>query len=309
MLFDEHASSALNDSVRALVLDRGSRHPPPARSPRSRQAGAPGRRTVAHRARSLAGSPRTAFATRPEPASPARDDHGAVLGDGAAARRARALFVGAAGPRIRGRPAARASAARRRSPSVSSTATRCATSTLERDGRRARGSDALVTMAVIPNPDPDRYGGAIVDGDVVTGFVPRGQWTVVAFRRRADRGARGLRGAAGRRRRGKRRQPYPALIAGTARQRPGVRHRGGVPRYRHASRLPGGASHCARGDLASGGRRARVGCRRARLEDCVVWDDVDIADGARLRRMHRDDGVQSRADCTAVGIMTGCART
>jgi mannose-1-phosphate guanylyltransferase len=36
-------------------------------------------------------------------------------------------------------------------------------------------TDALVTMAVIPNPAPTRYGGVVVDDDgTVTAFVPRG---------------------------------------------------------------------------------------------------------------------------------------
>ena len=36
-------------------------------------------------------------------------------------------------------------------------------------------SDALVTMAVIPNPAPDRYGGVVVaDDGGITAFVPRG---------------------------------------------------------------------------------------------------------------------------------------
>lgn len=36
-------------------------------------------------------------------------------------------------------------------------------------------SSALVTMALIPNPSPDRYGGVLVDAlGSVTGFVPRG---------------------------------------------------------------------------------------------------------------------------------------
>lgn len=37
------------------------------------------------------------------------------------------------------------------------------------------GSGALVTMALIPNPRPDKYGGVLLDGDhVVTGFTRRG---------------------------------------------------------------------------------------------------------------------------------------
>lgn len=34
-------------------------------------------------------------------------------------------------------------------------------------------SGARVTMALIPNPHPERYGGVLVDGDRVTGFVRR----------------------------------------------------------------------------------------------------------------------------------------
>jgi NDP-sugar pyrophosphorylase family protein len=33
---------------------------------------------------------------------------------------------------------------------------------------------ALVTMAVVPNPRPDRYGGVLIDDGWVTGFVPPG---------------------------------------------------------------------------------------------------------------------------------------
>jgi len=37
-------------------------------------------------------------------------------------------------------------------------------------------SGALVTLAVAPNPAPDRYNGLAVDAhDRLTGFVPRGQ--------------------------------------------------------------------------------------------------------------------------------------
>lgn len=38
-----------------------------------------------------------------------------------------------------------------------------------------RGSGALVTMALIPNPNPDKYGGVLLDADRgVTGFTRRG---------------------------------------------------------------------------------------------------------------------------------------
>ena len=40
------------------------------------------------------------------------------------------------------------------------------------DAHHRSGAD--VTMAVIPNTAPDRYNGVVLDGDRVTGFVPRG---------------------------------------------------------------------------------------------------------------------------------------
>src|SRR5690606_19127733 len=42
-------------------------------------------------------------------------------------------------------------------------------------GAAHRESGALATLAVVPNPDPARYGGVLVDtGGVVTGFTRRG---------------------------------------------------------------------------------------------------------------------------------------
>jgi NDP-sugar pyrophosphorylase family protein len=35
--------------------------------------------------------------------------------------------------------------------------------------------DASVTMALIPNPEPDKYGGVMVEGDRVVGFTRRGE--------------------------------------------------------------------------------------------------------------------------------------
>lgn len=43
---------------------------------------------------------------------------------------------------------------------------------LARLTNRHRASGALVTLAVVRNPDPARYGGVIVRDDVVTGFTP-----------------------------------------------------------------------------------------------------------------------------------------
>lgn len=145
-------------------------------------------------------------------------------------------------------------------------------------------SDALVTLAVIPNPDPTRYGGVVLDGDEVTGFTPRGRgpsWHFVgvqiAERAGFDRLVDGVPaesvGAC-----------YPALIA----ERPGsVRafhtraafHDIGTPADYLAACL-----HFAAGDratLVAASARIDPG---ATLDDAVIWEDVEVGPGARLSR-------------------------
>jgi mannose-1-phosphate guanylyltransferase len=146
------------------------------------------------------------------------------------------------------------------------------------------GSDALVTLAVVPNPNPARYGGVAIDGDVVTGFVPRGHgpsWHFVgvqiaereAFGRLADGVYAESVGAC-----------YPVLLAD---RRDSVRafrteaafHDIGTPADYLAACL-----YFADGDPA---RLMAPGARvdpAARLEETVVWDDVEVAAGARLVR-------------------------
>ena len=91
----------------------------------------------------------------------------AVVGDGTRPRRARALLLGAAGARIGGRAAARAAAADRRADDDflivnGDTLTDVDVGSLV---ERHRRSGALVTMALIPNPRPDQYGGVrVIDG-------------------------------------------------------------------------------------------------------------------------------------------------
>jgi NDP-sugar pyrophosphorylase family protein len=41
----------------------------------------------------------------------------------------------------------------------------------------AAAADVAVTMALIPNPEPEKYGGVIVDGNRVAGFTRRGETT------------------------------------------------------------------------------------------------------------------------------------
>jgi mannose-1-phosphate guanylyltransferase len=162
-------------------------------------------------------------------------------------------------------------------------------------------SDALVTLAVIPNPDPMRYGGVLLDGDNVIGFVPRGRgpsWHFVgvqiAERAAFDRLPDGVPAESVR-------NCYPELIA----ERPGsVRafrstaafHDIGKPADYLAACL-----HFAGGDasrLVDSSARVHPG---ARVEDTVVWDDVEVAPGARLVRSIVMSGARVPAGFSAAG--------
>ena len=119
-------------------------------------------------------------------------------------RRPRPLLLGAAGARIGRRPATRAAAAdgtAAASDSSSSTATRSARVDLAAMLRAHAASGALVTMALIPNPRPDKYGGVrLSDGGYVTGFT----------RRRQRRASRSTSSACRSRRRGRSRRSTTA---------------------------------------------------------------------------------------------------
>jgi NDP-sugar pyrophosphorylase family protein len=162
-------------------------------------------------------------------------------------------------------------------------------------------SDALVTMAVIPNPDPDRYGGATLDGDIVTGFVPRGRgpsWHFIgvqlaeraAFDALPDGEAAESVGRA-----------YPTLIAGRrgsvrAFQSNAAFHDIGTPADYLAACL-----HFAAGDPSRlVAATARVS-PDADLQDSVVWDDVEVDSGARLIRSIVMSGARVPGGFTAVG--------
>jgi mannose-1-phosphate guanylyltransferase len=159
-------------------------------------------------------------------------------------------------------------------------------------------SGALVTMAVIPNTDPDKYGGLAVDATgTFTGVVSRGSRQssyhfvgvqvaeAEAFATLPDN--RPFESV---------RQLYPTLIA----TRPGSVRTFvssaeffdiGTPadylntslafaaRESHESRIP---LDSARGKPSP----------QSRLDDCVVWDDVEVDDDVRLRRCILTDGVR-----------------
>jgi mannose-1-phosphate guanylyltransferase len=157
-----------------------------------------------------------------------------------------------------------------------------------------RRSGALVTMAVIPNLEPAKYGGAVADSrGAVTGFTRAGS---------TDRsfhfiGVQVVEGAAfaslpDNMPAESVKDLYPALIAA----RPDSIRAFitdseffdiGTPRdyfetcMRFRAREPNGS---------------RLLAADSRLEECIVWDDVQIDPGARLRRCIVTDGVRVPAE-------------
>ncbi len=153
-------------------------------------------------------------------------------------------------------------------------------------------SGALVTMALVPNHAPDRYGGAVVDADgAIAGFTHRGaaepSWHFIGIQVAdadafagvpADLPAESVSWL------------YPCLI----RERPGS-----VRAYRcHASfvdigtpadylatslRLAarGSATAAAAQPASLVGARAAIAAS-ARLDRTILWDDVEVGAGARL---------------------------
>jgi len=166
-------------------------------------------------------------------------------------------------------------------------------------------SDALVTMAVVPNPDSNRYGGATLDGDVVTGFVPRGRgpsWHFVGVQIAERAAFEALQDGVAEESVGR---CYPALIAG---RRGSIRafrshaafHDIGTPADYLAACLHFAGAH--RSHLVAASARVAAG---AHVEDSVVWDDVEIAAGARLVRSIVMSGARVPGDFTAVGQIVG----
>lgn len=166
-----------------------------------------------------------------------------------------------------------------------------------------RRSGALVTMATIPNDQPHKYGGLRVEGDgVMTGFVPRGSSDpsehfigvqvveAEAFSSVPDRAVESVGTV------------YQALIAG---RRGSIRtfHTSaeffdiGTPDdYLRTSLLMASREH---GPLR--GRGARVD-KSARIEESVLWDDVEVGEGAMLRQCVVTDGVRVPADTSWIGV-------
>jgi NDP-sugar pyrophosphorylase family protein len=168
-----------------------------------------------------------------------------------------------------------------------------------------QASHALVTMAVVPNTEPGKYGGALVDEDgVITGFVPRGadrpSWHVIgvqvaemdAFADVPDHvpyeSVRTL---------------YPALMA---------KRRGAVRAFRCEAAFfdigtPADYLGTSLQFAAHEQGAALVGAEclvapTARVERSVLWDRVTVEAGAMLRECVVTDGVRVPSDTSWHGV-------
>ena len=168
-----------------------------------------------------------------------------------------------------------------------------------------RDSRALVTIAVVPNTEPDKYGGALVDGDgAVTGFAKRGSaegsFHVIGVQVAeaeafasvpADIPFESTRAL------------YPSLIAS----------RPGSIRAFHASAEfldIGTPADYLDTSLLIAGREGRGGMEHAhaqvhasaRVERSVLWDDVVVEAGAMLQECVVTDGARIPSDTSWHGV-------
>lgn len=171
---------------------------------------------------------------------------------------------------------------------------------------RHRRSGALVTMALIPNDWPDKYGGVLLDGDGrVTGFTRRGSATpsfhfigvqaaeADAFERLPDgQPAESVV------------QLYPQLMAERSESVMGFVSRAsfqdiGTPAdlWRTSLEL---AAHAGRPNRPQWGREVHVH-DSARVERSMLWDDVVVEAGAHLVECIVADGVTIPAGAAFTG--------
>ena len=166
-----------------------------------------------------------------------------------------------------------------------------------------RSSGALVTMAVIPNTEPGKYGGVTADAEGrFTGFVPRGSTEpsfhfigVQAAERRAFESVPANTPY-------EVRTLYTALAAaelGSIRvlqTNAGFLDIGTPADYLNAALLI-----AARDGVSTVGARTRVDFG-ARIERSVLWDDVMVHKGAMLKECVVADGAVVPADTSWHGV-------
>lgn len=166
-----------------------------------------------------------------------------------------------------------------------------------------RSSGALVTMAVIPNTEPEKYSGIAADADGrFTGFVPRGSpqpsFHFVGVQVAVPRAFESVPADTPY----EVRVLYPALAAAQP---------GSVRVFRTEADFfdigtPGDYLNTAlalaeRHGLSSVGLRSRVDFS-ARVERSVLWDDVTVEAGAMLKECVVADGVVVPADTSWHGV-------
>ena len=177
-----------------------------------------------------------------------------------------------------------------------------------------RRTGALVTMALIPNPRPDKYGGVLLDGDGcgVTGFTRRGDLQPsLSLHRPAGRGA--PRRSCGSRTASppSRSRALPAADGEPARRGHRLRQRRrvqdiGTPADCLQTSLALAAAE-GRPDRPRWGRNVQVAAS-ASVTRTVLWDDVTVGAGAvldRVRRRRRRRRSRRSAVCTRCAIVRG----
>jgi NDP-sugar pyrophosphorylase family protein len=164
-------------------------------------------------------------------------------------------------------------------------------------------SGALVTMAVVPNTEPKRYGGVVVESDgSVTGFVRRGSrepschfvgLQVAEVEAFASVPADVLYETVG--------ALYPALLAERRGAIRACQTRAEFMDIGTPSDYLGTSLRLAERegfDLAAGAEVRAT----ARVERSVLWDDVVVEDGVMLRECVVTDGVRVPADTSWHGV-------
>ncbi len=170
---------------------------------------------------------------------------------------------------------------------------------------RHQDTGALITMAVVPNTEPDKYGGVLLDGDgLVRGFVGRtASEQSFHFIGVQVAQAEAFAGLPDNRPHESVAALYPALI----RERPGsVRAFVTQAEFMDIG-TPDDYLNTSLTFASREGLTADVGARSciagdARVERSVLWDDVEIGAGAFVRECVVTDGVRVPADTSWTGV-------
>ena len=152
-----------------------------------------------------------------------------------------------------------------------------------------RTARALVTMAVIPNVDPRKYGGVVVEDGVVRGFVKAGasqpSWHFIGVQVAEAEVFASLRDGVPAE---SVNQVYRALIA----SRPGSIRAFSTEAEFFDIGTPADYLQTCLHFLGTPG--SKLGAGESGLwagDECVLWDDVEVHPTARLRRCILTDGV------------------